>query len=61
MLDKSYGAPKITKDGVSVAKEVVLSDKFEIWAPSWSRKLHKNGGQGRRRYDNSDGSGRGYH
>ena len=29
MLDKSYGAPKITKDGVSVAKEVVLQDKFE--------------------------------
>lgn len=29
MLDKSYGAPKITKDGVSVAKEVVLADKFE--------------------------------
>ena len=29
MLDKSYGAPKITKDGVSVAKEVQLADKFE--------------------------------
>jgi len=29
MLDKSYGAPKITKDGVSVAKEIVLADKFE--------------------------------
>ena len=29
MLDKSYGAPKLTKDGVSVAKEVVLADKFE--------------------------------
>ena len=29
MLDKSYGAPKLTKDGVSVAKEVVLEDKFE--------------------------------
>ena len=29
ILDKSYGAPKITKDGVSVAKEVELSDKFE--------------------------------
>ena len=29
MLDKSYGAPKITKDGVSVAKEIVLQDKFE--------------------------------
>lgn len=29
ILDKSYGAPKITKDGVSVANEVELSDKFE--------------------------------
>ena len=29
ILDKSYGAPKSTKDGVSVAKEVELSDKFE--------------------------------
>lgn len=29
MLDKSYGAPKLTKDGVSVAKEVALADKFE--------------------------------
>ncbi|MBP5353442.1 MAG: chaperonin GroEL [Alphaproteobacteria bacterium] len=29
MLEKSYGAPKLTKDGVSVAKEIVLADKFE--------------------------------
>ncbi len=29
ILDKSYGAPKITKDGVSVAKEIELEDKFE--------------------------------
>lgn len=29
ILDKAYGAPKITKDGVSVAKEIELSDKFE--------------------------------
>ena len=29
ILDKSYGAPKITKDGVSVAKEIELTDKFE--------------------------------
>src|SRR5580765_7789589 len=29
ILDKSYGAPRITKDGVTVAKEVELSDKFE--------------------------------
>ena len=29
ILDKSYGAPKITKDGVSVAKEIELADKFQ--------------------------------
>src|SRR3954463_7201371 len=29
VLDKSYGAPRITKDGVSVAKEIELPDKFE--------------------------------
>src|SRR5947207_8067496 len=29
VLDKSYGAPRITKDGVTVAKEIELGDKFE--------------------------------
>ena len=29
VMDKSYGSPKITKDGVSVAKEIELEDKFE--------------------------------
>ena len=29
VLDKSFGAPTITKDGVSVAKEIELKDKFE--------------------------------
>ncbi|MDC0961122.1 chaperonin GroEL [Candidatus Pelagibacter sp.] len=29
VMDKSYGAPRITKDGVSVAKEIDLEDKFE--------------------------------
>ncbi|MCT8330435.1 chaperonin GroEL [Albidovulum sediminis] len=29
VIEKSFGAPRITKDGVSVAKEVELSDKFE--------------------------------
>lgn len=29
MIEKSFGAPRITKDGVSVAKEIELSDKFE--------------------------------
>ena len=29
VLDKSWGAPRITKDGVTVAKEIELEDKFE--------------------------------
>src|SRR5215467_12239144 len=29
VLDKSFGAPNITKDGVTVAKEIELEDKFE--------------------------------
>ena len=29
VLDKSYGAPRISKDGVTVAKEIELDDKFE--------------------------------
>ena len=29
VLDKSFGAPRITKDGVTVAEEIELEDKFE--------------------------------
>jgi len=29
VIEKSFGAPRITKDGVSVAKEIELKDKFE--------------------------------
>ena len=29
IIDKSWGAPTITKDGVTVAKEIELGDKFE--------------------------------
>src|SRR6202050_797397 len=29
LIDKSYGSPRMTKDGISVAKEIELSDKFE--------------------------------
>src|SRR5262249_27655105 len=35
VLDKSFGAPRITKDGVTVAKEIELADKFENMAPRW--------------------------
>ena len=37
VMDKSYGAPRITKDGVSVAKEIDLEDKF--LAISWNHVL----------------------
>ena len=30
VLDKSYGAPRTTKDGVTVGKEIELQDKFEF-------------------------------
>src|ERR1051326_6990735 len=33
VLDKSYGAPRITKDGVTVAKEIELEDKFANMGP----------------------------
>ena len=39
VLDKSYGAPRITKDGVSVAKEVELADKFENMGAQMLREV----------------------
>ncbi|OZA79370.1 MAG: chaperonin GroL, partial [Azorhizobium sp. 39-67-5] len=39
MLDKSYGAPRITKDGVSVAKEIQLEDKFENMGAQMVREV----------------------
>ena len=33
VIEKKFGAPQITKDGVTVAKEVELEDKFEYWCP----------------------------
>ena len=35
VIDKSYGAPRITKDGVTVAKEIELADNVENMAPKW--------------------------
>src|SRR5207249_11010691 len=39
LLDKSYGAPRITKDGVTVAKEIELSDKFENMGAQMVREV----------------------
>jgi chaperonin GroEL len=39
ILDKSFGAPRITKDGVSVAKEIELGDKFENMGAQMVREV----------------------
>ncbi len=39
VLDKSYGAPRITKDGVTVAKEIELEDKFENMGAQMLREV----------------------
>src|SRR5665213_3792465 len=39
VLDKSFGAPRITKDGVTVAKDIELSDKFENMGAQMVREV----------------------
>ena len=39
VIDKSFGAPRITKDGVSVAKEIELKDKFENMGAQMVREV----------------------
>src|SRR5215204_4728842 len=39
VLDKSFGAPRVTKDGVTVAKEIELSDKFENMGAQMVREV----------------------
>src|SRR5919109_2583526 len=39
VLDKSFGAPRITKDGVTVAKEIELKDKFENMGAQMLREV----------------------
>src|SRR5881398_2475977 len=50
ILDKSFGAPRITKDGVTVAKEIELEDKFENMGAQMLRevasKTNDNAGDG---------------
>ena len=50
VIEKSYGAPRISKDGVTVAKEIELSDKFENLGAQLLRevasKQHDNAGDG---------------
>jgi chaperonin GroEL len=50
LLDKSFGAPRMTKDGVTVAKEIELEDKFENMGAQMLRavasKTHDHAGDG---------------
>jgi chaperonin GroEL len=50
LLDKSYGAPRITKDGVTVAKEIELANKFENMGAQLLRtvasRAHDHAGDG---------------
>src|SRR5450755_3242415 len=39
VIDKSFGAPRITKDGVTVAKEIELTDKFENMGAQMVREV----------------------
>jgi len=39
IIDKSFGAPRITKDGVTVAKEIELDDKFENMGAQMVREV----------------------
>src|SRR4029434_3681824 len=39
VLEKSYGAPRITKDGVTVAKEIELQDRFENMGAQMVREV----------------------
>ncbi|NDF13939.1 molecular chaperone GroEL, partial [bacterium] len=39
VIEKSFGAPNITKDGVTVAKEIELSDKFENMGAQMVREV----------------------
>src|SRR5437764_7838030 len=42
VLDKSFGAPTVTKDGVSVAKEIELKDKFENMGAQMVKEVSSN-------------------
>jgi len=38
IIEKSFGSPTVTKDGVSVAREIELSDSSKTWEPVWFAK-----------------------
>ena len=60
VLEKSFGAPRITKDGVTVAKEIELADKFENMGAQMVREVAlEDQRRRRRRHDHRDRAGPG--
>ena len=58
VIDKSFGAPRTTKDGVTVAKEIELDDKFENMGAQMVREVaSKTNDIGRRRHHHRHRSG----
>ena len=49
VIEKSFGAPRITKDGVTVAKEIELADKFENMGAQMVREVASKTARRRRR------------
>ena len=39
LIDKKFGSPTVTKDGVTVAKEIELQDPMKTWEHKWFVKL----------------------
>ena len=61
VIDKSFGAPRITKDGVTVAKEIELEDKFENMGAQMVREVaSEDQRQRRRRHHHRHRSGPGH-
>ena len=60
VIEKSFGAPRITKDGVTVAKEIELEDKFENMGAQMVREVAlEDQRRGRRRHHHRDRARRG--
>lgn len=38
VIDKKFGAPQVTKDGVTVAKEIELRNRLPTWVHRWSKR-----------------------
>ena len=59
VIEKSFGSPTVTKDGVTVAKEIELENRFENMGAQMVREVaSEDQRRGRRRHHDRDGSSR---